>query len=128
MHTGHENRLGHTLVGGCCNSSVDSSAPTILPPQVRVPSKPSMLLPFIVKFVLYLSCEKNENKQKNMGLAIKLVAESDVRVWSIFLKKYLGRGKATTAMAIAHWTKPPDNRGLSPVIGNLHNEYLLLTS
>ena len=68
MHTGHENRLGHTLVGGCCNSSVDSSAPTILPPQVRVPSMPSMLLPFIVKFVLYLSCEKNENKQKEAGL------------------------------------------------------------
>ena len=27
-----------------------------------------MLLSFIVKFVLYLSCEKNENKQKRPGL------------------------------------------------------------
>ena len=48
---------------GCRHSSVDSSAPTILPPQVCVPSTPSTLLPFIV-FVLYLSCEKKENKQK----------------------------------------------------------------
>ena len=36
--------------------------PTILPLRVRVPSTPSTLLSFIV-FVLYLSCEKNENKQ-----------------------------------------------------------------
>ena len=28
------------------------------------PNIPSMLLTFIVKFVLYLPCEKNENKQK----------------------------------------------------------------
>ena len=42
---------------------VDSSAPTILPQWVRVPSTPSTLLSFIV-FVLYLQCEKNENKQK----------------------------------------------------------------
>ena len=43
-----------------------SSAPTILPPQVRVPSTPSMLFSFIV-FVLYLSFEKNENKHKEAG-------------------------------------------------------------
>ena len=48
---------------GCRHSSVDLSAPTILPPRVQIPSTPSMLLSFIV-FVLYLSCEKNENKQK----------------------------------------------------------------
>ena len=51
----------------CRHSSVDSSAPTILSPRVRVPSTLSMLLSFIVKFVLYLSCEKNENKQKDAG-------------------------------------------------------------
>ena len=45
-------------------SSADPSAPTILPPQARVLSTPSMLLSFIAKFVLYLSCEKNENKQR----------------------------------------------------------------
>ena len=43
------------------------SAPTILPPQVRVPSTPSTLLSFIVKFVLNLSCEKNDDKQKESG-------------------------------------------------------------
>ena len=47
---------------------VDSSVPTILPPQVRIPCTPSTLLWFIVKFVLYLSFEKTENKQKEAGL------------------------------------------------------------
>ena len=46
---------------GCRHSSVDLSAPTILPPRVRVPSAPSTLLSFTV-FVLYFSCEKDENK------------------------------------------------------------------
>ena len=54
---------------GCNHSSVDSSAPTILPPSVWVPSTPSMLLSFMVKFVLYLSCEKNEINKKRPGLA-----------------------------------------------------------
>ena len=52
----------------CCHSSVELSVPTILPPQVRVLSTPSTLFSFIV-FVLYLSCEKNENKQKEARLA-----------------------------------------------------------
>ena len=49
------------------HSSVDSSALTILPPRVRVPSTPSTL--FIVKFVLYLSLcwENDENNQKEAG-------------------------------------------------------------
>ena len=51
---------------GCRHSSVDSSAPTILPPWARVPRTPYMLFSFLV-FVLYLSCEKNENKQKETG-------------------------------------------------------------
>ena len=53
------------LAKGCRHSSVDSSAPTILPPWVWAPSTPSTLLSFIV-FVLYLSCEKNENKEKEV--------------------------------------------------------------
>ena len=50
---------------GCWHSSVDSSAPTILLPRVQVPSTPSTNC-YIV-FMLYLSCEKNENKQKEAG-------------------------------------------------------------
>ena len=52
---------GHTA-----NSSVDFSPPTILPPQVQVPNTPSTLFSSIVKFPLYLSCEKNK---KRPGLA-----------------------------------------------------------
>ena len=65
------------LILGCRHSSVDSSAPSIMPPRVRLPSTPSMLLSFIVKFVLYLSllCEKNENKPKRG------------RVWPILKKQ-----------------------------------------
>ena len=44
---------------------VDWSMPTILPPRIRVPSTPSTLLSFIVKFVLFL--KKNEIKQKEAG-------------------------------------------------------------
>ena len=44
---------------------MDSSAPTVLLPG----SSPRTIYAFknIVKFVLYLSCEKNENKQKEAG-------------------------------------------------------------
>ena len=45
---------------------MDSSAPTILLHRVRVPSTPSTFFSFIV-LVIYLSCEKNENKQKEAG-------------------------------------------------------------
>ena len=60
----------------CRHSSVDSSAPSILPPQVRLPGMPSLLLSFIAKFVLYLSmqCEKRTKINKK-------------QVWPIFLKK-----------------------------------------
>ena len=51
---------------GVRHSSVDLSEPTILRPRVRVPSTPSMLSSFIVNFLLYLSCEKKENKQKEV--------------------------------------------------------------
>ena len=59
---------------------MDSSAPTILLPRVRVPSTPSTLFSFIV-FVLYLSCEKNENKQKGAGFGpFKKIDSDDPRL------------------------------------------------
>ena len=57
-----------TEENGCRHSSVDSSAPSILPPQVQVPSTPSMLFSIYIVQIVYLlfelECEKNENKQK----------------------------------------------------------------
>ena len=53
---------------GCCHSSVDLSAPFIVHPWVRVPSRPSTLFSIYIFQIVYLSfeldCEKNENKQK----------------------------------------------------------------
>ena len=43
---------------------MDLSVPTILLSWVRVSSTASTLLSFIVKFVLYLPCEKNQKKLK----------------------------------------------------------------
>ena len=51
---------------GCCHSSVDSSAPSILRPWVRVSSPPSTLLSIYIWFV---SCRKDENKLRRPGLA-----------------------------------------------------------
>ena len=52
----------------CRHSSVDSSVPSILPPQVRVLSTTSMLFSIYIVQTVYLSiefeCEKNKNKQK----------------------------------------------------------------
>ena len=56
---------------GCRYSSVDSSAPSTLPPRVRVPSTPSTLFSIYIVRIVYLSfkleCEKDENKQKEAG-------------------------------------------------------------
>ena len=46
---------------------MDSSEPTILPPQVRVPSTQWFYHLPIVKFVPYKSFNENENKQKEAG-------------------------------------------------------------
>ena len=51
---------------GCRHSSLDSSVPTILPPHGSSPKHAIYAFSFIV-FVLHLSCEKNENKQKEAG-------------------------------------------------------------
>ena len=69
---GLDDSFCYIKISSYCHSSVDLSAPTILLPRVQVPSTPAMHFSIIV-CVLYLSCEKNENKQK----------EAD-RVWPIF--------------------------------------------
>ena len=61
---------------GCRHTSVDSSAPSILPP-IRLPSPPSTLLSFIVKFVLYLSmpCEQRTRINKKRPSLVHLKNE-----------------------------------------------------
>ena len=61
-----DNTYKHPQYQGCRHSSVDSSAPSILPPWVQLPSMPSMLFSIIVKFVLYLSmrCERRTKINK----------------------------------------------------------------
>ena len=56
--------INNLLYSGCRHSSVDSSVPTILPPQVWVPSTPSTLFCTIMS----LCWEKDENKQKMPAL------------------------------------------------------------
>ena len=67
---------------GSRHSLANLSMPTILPPRVRIPNTPSMLLSFIVKFVLYLSCERNQNKQKEAGLGPFLIFSSERSLWT----------------------------------------------
>ena len=74
------------------HSSVDSSAPTVLLPQVRVPSTPSTLVSFIVKFVLNVSCEKNENKQQEAELGQ-------------FKKTHSNQPRATKSLPITDYKK-----------------------
>ena len=60
------NKRKHILLLGCHDSSVDSSAPSILTPQVRVPSTPSTLLPIYIDFY---HVEKTNINKKWPGLA-----------------------------------------------------------
>ena len=76
---------------------MDSSALSILQPRVRLPSIPSMLLSFKVKFVLYFSlqCEKRMKiSKKRPGLAHFLKKEAKV----IF--NSLDRGRDLVAKAV----------------------------
>ena len=59
------------LKWGWRHSSVDSSAPTILPPRVRVQAY--HLLSFIAKFLLHLSCE-NKQKEDWFGPFLKKIS------------------------------------------------------
>ena len=43
-------------MGAAIQNSVDTSVPTIVRSRVRIPSTPSTVFPFIVKFLLYLTC------------------------------------------------------------------------
>ena len=53
---------------GCRHSSVDSSVPNILPPRVRVPSTPSMLLSFIVLcYICHLKRTKINKKRPDLA-------------------------------------------------------------
>ena len=70
----------------CRYRSVDSSAPTILPPWVRFPSTQSTLLSFIV-FVLYLSLIKNWQglaHSKIIGIHFCLSNQSHQREFKLF--------------------------------------------
>ena len=51
---------------GCCHSSVDYSAPSMLTPQVRVPSTPSMLLSIYIDLC---HVEKTKINKQRPGVA-----------------------------------------------------------
>ena len=68
---------------------MDLSTPTILLPRAQIQSTPSMLLQFIVNFVLYLSLEKNENKQKEAEFGPFFKKKQKVN----FRKNKLSRGE-----------------------------------
>ena len=74
------------VISGCHHSSVDLSSPSILPPQVRVPSTPSTLFSIYIVQIVYLSfeleCEKYENKQKEAGIGPFFKKNTNVR-WVI---------------------------------------------
>ena len=52
------------LLLGCHHSSMDSSVLPISLPRFESKAHHQS---FLVKFVVYLSCEKNENKEKEVG-------------------------------------------------------------
>ena len=92
---------------GCRHSLVDLSAPSILLPQVQLPSTPSILLSFIIIFVLYLSlqCEtRTKINKKRLGLGHFFIKEltkycsihfcSSVRIFSSFLLQLILRQAA----------------------------------
>ena len=73
----HSFQTNITIFQGCRHSSVDSFAPSIMPPWFWLPSMPSMLFQYsqICAIFVLAMWEKNKNKQKRG------------RVWPIFFKK-----------------------------------------
>ena len=71
-------------------SSVDSSAPSILPPWVPIPSTPSTLLSIQIQVVKYW---KDTNKQKN-GAGIGPLKQSNLVTSSIGLCRQHGRSQS----------------------------------
>ena len=57
---------------GCRHSSVDASAPTIMPPGVRVASTTSTLLSFLDKFVCFAKRAKINKKGRVWTILLKL--------------------------------------------------------
>ena len=65
-------------ISGCHHSSVDSCAPSILPPWVRVPSTPSTLLSI---YIWIASCGKDKKNKMRPGLAhFKINSQSQIFV------------------------------------------------
>ena len=85
-------------LNGCRHSSMDSSLLTILPPMVRIPTNPCMLLSFVVKLVIYLSCWKKRkfSFMKNIGFKYFLTGLS---LQSFWVKKL------TSENVICQWTQ-----------------------
>ena len=79
-----DNTYKHPQYQGCRHSSVDSSAPSILPPWVRVPSTPSMLFFNVYSsnfiFVNWIRMRKEWKCKKRPGLAHFLKWRSIVNV------------------------------------------------
>ena len=77
---------------GCRYSSVDLSAPSIMPPWVRVPNTPTTLFSIYIVQIVYLSfeleCEKNENKQKEAGIGLFL-KKSTIDLYALRNHKHL---------------------------------------
>ena len=73
---------------GAFNSSVNSSAPSILPPQVQVPSTPSKLLSFFIKLC---NVEKTKITQKEARISKKFRLKTFLQnfVFSFLLSTYL---------------------------------------
>ena len=84
------------MIEGCRHSSVNSLAPFILPPWIRVPGTPTMLLSIYISIV---SCGKDENKQKEAGIGPLLqywsLESVKFKAWYICLPDQRRRGPGT---------------------------------
>ena len=96
----------HTLIinatVGCRHSSVDSSAPSILPPRVRVPSTPSML------FLIYI-CHLNWNvkgtkiNKKRPGWPIFLIINAKMLSWRKSIYNLARNLFKSSTLIVAHF-------------------------
>ena len=96
--------MGGGVGWGCRYKSLDSSAPTILPPRVRIPTAPAIIVKFVLH--LFLHCEKNKNKQKEPGLGcyLKILAKVVLLGGPTEQTKYLGRKRLISRDgSIAEW-------------------------
>ena len=69
---------------GCRHSSPDLSVPSILLPQVRVPSTPSLLLSFKVFVLFFCHVKRTKINKKRMGLAhLKKETRRSAHSWNV---------------------------------------------